>query len=106
MAGGLMAGSVPVAVPPSRRLQQHDQTPVLGTTFNVPLIQQNTDTVSSCTLNVECAPQWANESSGVVTIYSINLVLQAVGLCTGTCPTFVFGRAKSSKGMLLLGNNF
>ena len=54
-----------------------------GTQFNVDQMQMTSDGVSQCTASVECAPAWAEEASGVVDIYAIDMRLGAMGLCTG-----------------------
>ncbi|BDA42249.1 probable lysyl endopeptidase at N-terminal half [Coccomyxa sp. Obi] len=85
------AGQAP-AIDPAAALGPAPPQQAQGTQFNVDQMQKTTDGVSQCTPSVECATSWIQEAAAVVDIYAIDMLLGAMGLCTGTIVNAPLGK--------------
>ncbi|CAL8463641.1 g3175 [Coccomyxa elongata] len=63
-----------------------------GTEFDLSMMQQKSDSVSSCTPSVLCDSEWELINDSILDIYAVNVQLGAMALCTGTLITAPIGR--------------
>lgn len=54
-----------------------------GTEFDMSMMQQKSDSVSSCTPSVLCDSEWDLINDSVLDIYAVNVQLGVMALCTG-----------------------
>lgn len=55
-----------------------------GTDFDLSMMQQKSDSVSSCTPSVLCDSEWDLINDSILDIYAVNVQLGLMALCTGT----------------------